>query len=47
MDFFTADICDEHEEQVSLLGPGYKNYGGAEKCEGEIVTIKLNRITLT
>ena len=39
---FTADICDEHSEVTSVLGPGFSNYGGAEKCQGEIVTQKLN-----
>jgi len=43
MDFFTADICDDHSEEVSVLGAGYKNYGGAEKCQGEILTIKLDK----
>jgi regulator of ribonuclease activity A len=43
MTFFTADICDEYSEKVTVLGPGYSNYGGAEKCQGEVVTIKLDR----
>lgn len=43
MAFFTADICDEYSDRVSVLGPGYSNYGGADKCEGEVVTIKLDR----
>jgi len=43
MDFFTADICDEYSDTVSVLGPGYTNYGGADKCQGEIVCIKLDR----
>ncbi|MEP5568019.1 MAG: ribonuclease E activity regulator RraA [Halioglobus sp.] len=43
MAFFTADICDDHSEQTDVLGPGYTNYGGAEKCQGEIITIKLDR----
>ena len=43
MDFFTADICDEHSDRVSVLAPGYANYGGAQKCQGEVVTIKLDR----
>ena len=42
MAFFTADICDDHSNQTDVLGPGYFNYGGAEKCQGEIITIKLN-----
>lgn len=43
MAFFTADICDEYSDRVSVLGPGYSNYGGADKCQGEVVTIKLDR----
>jgi len=43
MTFFTADICDEHSDKVAVLGPGYSNYGGADKCQGEVVTIKLDR----
>ncbi|WP_324170501.1 ribonuclease E activity regulator RraA [Sulfurimonas sp.] len=43
MDFFTADICDEHIEKVFVLDPQYKNYGGANKCKGEVVTIKLDK----
>jgi len=43
MTFFTADICDDHSEKVFVLGAGYKNYGGASKCLGEIVTIKLDK----
>lgn len=43
MAFFTADICDENSDRASVLGPGYRNYGGANKCQGEIITIKLDR----
>lgn len=43
MTFFTADICDEHSDKVFVLGAGYKNYGGAVKCQGEIITIKLDK----
>lgn len=43
MSFFTADICDEYSEKVSVLGAGYKNYGGSDKCQGQIVTVKLDR----
>ncbi|WED23409.1 hypothetical protein L3Q72_19405 [Vibrio sp. JC009] len=43
MEFFTADICDEYPERVSVLGPGYSNFGGAEKCQGEVVTVKLDK----
>lgn len=43
MTFFTADICDEYNDKVSVLGAGYSNYGGASKCQGQIVTIKLDK----
>lgn len=43
MDVFTADLCDEHSDKVNVLGPGYSNYGGADRCEGEVTTIKLNK----
>ena len=40
---FTADFCDTHPDKVSVLGPGYLNYGGAPMCQGEVVTIHLDR----
>ena len=43
MTFFTADICDEYSEKVQVLGPGYQNFGGASKCQGEVITIKLDK----
>ena len=43
MTFFTADICDEYSDKVFVLESGYGNYGGAEKCEGQIVTVKLDK----
>ncbi len=43
MSIFTADLCDEHSEKVFVLGAGYNNYGGAERCQGQIVTIKLDK----
>jgi len=43
MTVFTADLCDNHPDKVSVLGPGYSNFGGADSCFGEIVTIKLDR----
>ncbi len=42
MVFFTADYCDEHHEKVQVLGAGFKNYGGINRCDGRIVTVKLN-----
>lgn len=43
MTFFTADICDEYSDKVQVLAAGYHNFGGAIKCQGEIVTIKLDK----
>jgi len=43
MPFFTADICDEHKDDIQVLSHNYKSYGGVEKCEGNILTLKLNR----
>ncbi len=41
MSDFTADFCDTYPESVSVLGPGFVNYGGALLCQGEVVTIRL------
>lgn len=43
MNFFTADFCDEHPELVDVLSHDFKNYGGATKCRGEVITIKLDK----
>lgn len=43
MEFFTADICDEHADKTLVLDPEYKNYGGSDKCQGEVVTIRLDK----
>jgi regulator of ribonuclease activity A len=43
MDFFTADICDEHPDKTSVLDNEFRNYGAKEKVSGEVVTVKLDR----
>lgn len=43
MTFYTADICDDHADKVAVLDSGYVNFGGADKCAGRIVTIRLDR----
>jgi len=43
MSFFTADICDDYSDRVHVLGAGCRNYGGSDKCQGEVVTLKLDR----
>lgn len=39
---YTADFCDTYPDKVSVLGPGFSNYGGAPMCQGKVVTIELN-----
>lgn len=41
MELYTADICDQYKEEVQVLDPLYKSYGGTQKCHGEITTIEL------
>lgn len=43
MSFFTADLCDNYCEQLEVLGPDFKSYGGTSKFSGEVVTIKLDK----
>jgi len=43
MEFFTADLCDEHPDKTYLLDNEFKNYGGKQKVCGSVVTIKLDR----
>lgn len=41
MKSYTADICDKYPNDVQVLKPNYKSYGGISMCHGEIFTIKL------
>ncbi|WP_108063283.1 ribonuclease E activity regulator RraA [Poseidonibacter lekithochrous] len=44
MKFETADICDENQDKkIQVLSSDYKNYGGRKKCQGKIITIKLDK----
>jgi regulator of ribonuclease activity A len=43
MKFYTADICDELKEDVQVLEPGYRAYGGVTEAYGPIQTLKLER----
>lgn len=40
MNISTPDLCDAHEQDVSVLEPLFANYGGREAFGGEIVTVK-------
>ena len=41
MDFKTADLCDDHSDDLQIADPGFCNYGGRPRFRGEIVTLKL------
>lgn len=45
MDFQTADLCDRHEallgEQLRVVAPIFRSFGGQPKFSGSIVTLKL------
>lgn len=41
MKFYTADLCDKYPEEVRVLAPTFKSYGGTKKMMGQIVTLKL------
>ena len=44
MSFATADLCDDNQDKkIQVLSPKFKNYGGLKKCEGEVITIKLDK----
>jgi len=42
MEFYTADLCDEHKDNVQVLAPSFKSYGKAINFSGQIVTLKLD-----
>ncbi len=42
MEFYTADLCDEHKEKVQVFDNIFKSYGKTSKCFGEVVTLKLD-----
>lgn len=43
MEFFTADICDEHPDKTYVLDDEFKNYGAKQKFCAQVVTVKLDR----
>ena len=40
MQFKTADLCDDHEDNVFVAQPLFKDYGGNISFTGQIYTIK-------
>lgn len=41
MEFFTTDLCDAHEDQVQVVAPIFRSYGGRKSFCGPISTLKL------
>jgi regulator of ribonuclease activity A len=40
MTYSVPDICDEHPDDLSVLDPLFRDFGGRKKFCGEIVTVK-------
>jgi regulator of ribonuclease activity A len=38
-----ADLCDGRENDLQVLDPSFKSYGGKSSCSGIIKTIKVNQ----
>ncbi|KEQ12217.1 ribonuclease E activity regulator RraA [Endozoicomonas numazuensis] len=38
--FTTPDLCDEFPEQVSVVEPGFRSFGGLDAFYGQVVTLK-------
>ena len=43
MNFSTADLCDEHGDNVEVLAENLLSYGAKESFFGEVATIQLNK----
>ena len=43
MGFFTADLCDKYDDNVEVLGPKFKSFGGTKKFAGQAITVKLDK----
>jgi len=41
MEFYTADICDHHSDQIQVVQPILHSYGGATTFDGPIYTVRL------
>lgn len=41
MSFATADLYDEHEENLQIAAPMFNNYGGKKKFSGPASTVKV------
>ena len=41
MTFQTSDLCDLHEDKVSVVTPMFRSFGGKPAFQGPITTLKL------
>ncbi len=40
MRFKTADLCDKHEDDITIAEPIFRNFGGLDQFGGPITTVK-------
>jgi len=41
MKFETPELCDQYKNQIKVLPPIFKSFGGKAKLSGQIVTLKI------
>lgn len=41
MEYLTTDLCDAHEDEIRVLAPMFRSYGGKSAFHGPIATLKL------
>jgi regulator of ribonuclease activity A len=41
MDFMTTDLCDAHGDEVQVMAPMLRSYGGSKAFAGPIATLKV------
>lgn len=39
----TPDLCDQYREQLQVLDPDFKSFGGVQRLSGEIQTLKIQQ----
>jgi regulator of ribonuclease activity A len=41
MDLKTTDLCDAHAQQVRVVHPGFRDFGGRPRFSGAIATVRV------
>lgn len=41
MEYLTTDLCDAHEDEIHVVSPMFRSYGGKSAFHGPITTLKL------